>query len=100
MKFKGKSIEPNRVKENVWNPKTNKIIAVIENGIYETESEDIIEQLKELNYEIIEEQPEKIEEPQETFLDEQIRKLAKDYGIKARNLEKIKYELRAKGVKI
>jgi signal recognition particle subunit SEC65 len=100
MKFKGKSSEPNRVKENVWNPKTNKVVAIIENGIYETENEDIIEQLKELNYEIIEEQPIKIEEPKETFLDEQIRKLAKEYGIKTTNLEKIKDKLREKGVTI
>jgi hypothetical protein len=67
MKFKGKAAEPNRVKENVWHPGEGRIIAVIENGIYETDNEDTIQQLKELGYdEYIEVVEKQIEKPDDT----------------------------------
>ena len=62
MKFKGKSAEPERIKENVWSPKDNKIIAVIEDGIFETTDENLIQQLTGLGYEIFEDMPVKVVE--------------------------------------
>jgi hypothetical protein len=65
MKFKGKVKEPNRVKENVWDPKASRVIAVIENGVYETGSEDVIQKLKSLGYEeYVEPEAEVIEKDQ------------------------------------
>jgi hypothetical protein len=62
MKFKGKSTEPERTKENVWSPKENKIIAVIEDGFFETTDEDLIQQLTELGYEQFADIPIKVAE--------------------------------------
>jgi hypothetical protein len=62
MRFKGKAIEPGRVKENVWYPKTSKVIAIIENGVFETADETVIDQLKELGYEIIQDEAPVIKE--------------------------------------
>jgi len=54
MKFKSKVAEPNRgVTESVFDPKTEKIIAVGKNGMIEAEEESVVERLKELGYQAI-----------------------------------------------
>ena len=56
MKFKGKVAEPDRVTEQVWDPKTGSVIAEIKDGVFETEKPEVIASLKSLGYEVIDDQ--------------------------------------------
>jgi hypothetical protein len=66
-KFKGKVAEPNRVTEYIHDPLSEKLIAEIKDGIFETDDKILIKRLKELGYEVIEGDVE--EEIQQTSLE-------------------------------
>lgn len=65
MEFKGKLKEPNRAIEHVYYSKEEKFIASIEHGVFETEDEQVIEWMKELGYEVLEDSVIGVELPQE-----------------------------------
>ena len=75
MKFYGVGI--------VWNPKTNKRLCIFENGVLETEDEEVINQLIERNYKYD-------GEYQEAPTIEELREKAKELGIKS--YASMKYE--------
>jgi hypothetical protein len=55
MIFKGKVAEPDRVTEHVYDPTTERVIAEIKGGVFETEDTKVIDRLKALGYESIDE---------------------------------------------
>jgi glutamate synthase domain-containing protein 3 len=75
MKFYGVGI--------VWNPKTNKRLCMFENGVLETEDEEVINQLIERNYK-------HDGEHKEAPTLEELREKAKELGIKS--YASMKYE--------